>query len=132
MLNATARLAVSIENLPDWDFDWNDCTPQCSRESLTIGDFLPSVDDAMAIKQAAILYIMEFLVQNFPSLRELKQYVPSRYSSNLATKPAVAAMKILFKDEKYKAETIEIIRQLITDGNLSGNPQVQNIMITNN
>ena len=39
---------------------------------------------------------MEFLVQNFPSLSELKQYVPSCYSSNLATKPAVAAMKILF------------------------------------
>ena len=58
MLNATARLAVSIENLPDWDFDWNDCTPQCSRESLTIGDFLPSVDDAMAIKRAAILYTL--------------------------------------------------------------------------
>ena len=27
VLNLTARLAVSIQNLPDEDFDWNDSTP---------------------------------------------------------------------------------------------------------
>ena len=34
-------------------------------------------------------------------------------------------MCILFKDEKYKADTIEIIRQLMDDANLSGRSEVQ-------
>ena len=28
MLNMTARLAVEIRNLPDWEIDWEDTTPQ--------------------------------------------------------------------------------------------------------
>ena len=38
--------------------------------------------------------------------------------------PCVAPMSILFRDEKYKAEIIEIIRQLMDDAKLSGNSQV--------
>ena len=33
-------------------------------------------------------------------------------------------MKILFKDEKYKSETIDILSQLMCDANLSGSHQV--------
>ena len=33
-------------------------------------------------------------------------------------------MKILFKGEKYKDETIKILTQLLTDANLSGDNQV--------
>ena len=39
-------------------------------------------------------------------------------------KSEVVPMKILFKDEKLKSDTIEILTQLIKDGNLDGTPQV--------
>lgn len=39
-------------------------------------------------------------------------------------KATVAPMEILFKDEKYKAETIDILTQLTQDAKLNGNPQV--------
>ena len=35
-------------------------------------------------------------------------------------------MKVLFRDEKQKAETIEILSDLMKDAALTGNPQVSN------
>lgn len=124
MLNVTARLAVRIENLPDWDVDWNDITPQRSRSSLTCDDFLPSIDDATALNAMATQYTMEFLVEEFDCLHDLKPHVPCHQSPHPTRSPNVAPMAILFKDEKYKAETVEIIRELMADAKLSGNPQV--------
>ena len=124
MLNITARLAVRIPNLPDWDVNWDDVTPQQSRSSLGIDDFLPSLSDADALNQAAIQYTMELLVEEFDSLHPLKPLVPALQTPHPVKTPTVAPMPILFRDEKYKAETIEILRQLIVDAKLSGNPQV--------
>ena len=124
MLNVTARLAVKIENLPDWDVDWSDDTPQQSRNTLSIDDFLPNSADADALHQTAVQYIMEFLVDEFECLKKLKPHVPCRQSPHPMRTATVAPMCILFKDEKYKDETIEILRQLMTDAKLSGNPQV--------
>lgn len=42
MLNVTTRLAVSIRNIPPWDFDWIDTTPQKHWRDLTVDDLLPS------------------------------------------------------------------------------------------
>ena len=53
MLNVTARLAVKVQNLPDWDVDWNDNIPRRPRNSLTCEHFLPSIDDTDALHQAA-------------------------------------------------------------------------------
>ena len=53
MLYMTARLAVKIESLPDWDVDWNDIKPQHSRSSPTCDHFLPSVEDATALDETA-------------------------------------------------------------------------------
>ena len=116
MLNVTARLAVQIENLPDWDVDWGDTAPQCSRSDLGCDHFLPSIADANVLNEAAIQFTMEFLVEEFDSLKDLKICVP-RQSPHPVKTPTVAPMSILFKDEKYKAETIEIIRQLMEDAN---------------
>ncbi len=124
MLNVTARLAVRINNLPDWDVDWNDTTPQCSRSKLGCDHFLPSTEDADALNEAAVQYTMEFLVQEFDCLRNMKHHVPPHQSPHPVETPDVAPMAILFKDEKYKAETIEIIRQLMEDAALCGNSQV--------
>ena len=46
MLNVTARLALKINHLPDWEVDWEDVAP---RNSLTYDTFLPNIDDASAI-----------------------------------------------------------------------------------
>lgn len=124
MLNLTARLALKIANLPNWDIDWSDKTPQRSRSSLSIDDFLPSLSNAEALNQAAVQYTMEFLVEEFDSLHALKPLVPKPQSPHPLKMPTVAPMTILFRNEIYKAETIEIIRQLMEDAKLSGNSQV--------
>lgn len=129
MLNVTARLAVQIAKLPDWDIDWDDITPQRPRSSLTCDHFMPSKDDADALGAAAVQYMMEFLVEEFECLRDLKEFVPSRKSSNPIKSPNVAPMCILFRDEKYTAETVEIIRELMADAKLSGNSQVLHSII---
>lgn len=124
MLNVTARLAVKITNLPDWNVDWNDNTPQCSRSCLDCSHFLPSIEDAYAMNETAVEYTMDFLVNEFDALEELKPLFRSLQKTHPATKPTVAPMAILFKDEKYKDKTIEIMQQLMEDAKLSGNPQV--------
>ena len=126
MLNVTARLALKISNLPNWTIDWNDRTPQCSRMSLDISHFLPSTEDADALSQAAVHFTMEFLVEEFQSLKGLKSFVPPIQSLHPVSKPTVAPMAILFKDEKYKDKTIEIMQALMEEAKLSGTPQVCN------
>jgi len=56
MLNMMAWRAVSIQNLADGDFHWNDSTPSRDVNDLTINDILTSAVDAAALKnlQAAI------------------------------------------------------------------------------
>ena len=68
--------------------------------------------------------MMEFLVDEFPSLSSLKHLVPPRQTLHPCRKATVAPMEILFKDEKYKAETIDILTQLTEDAKLKGNSQV--------
>ena len=45
MLNATSRLAISIQHLPEWEVDWDDTKPQKSRRELQLHDILPSEAD---------------------------------------------------------------------------------------
>ena len=123
MINATTRLAMKIKHIPA-SIDWEDQEAQCSRHTLTIDDFLPSDRDGVVLQGNATRYIMEFLVLHFPSLGNLKQFVPARESPNPVEKSVVVPMKILFKDEKYKSETIEILQQLMADGDLQGSHQV--------
>lgn len=125
MLNVTARLAVRINNLPDWDVDWDDMTPQCRRSELGCDHFLPSLEDADALNEAAVQYTMDFLVQQFESLKGMRHHVPLHQSPHPVRRSSVAPMAILFKDEKYKAETIDIVRQLMEDAALIGNSQVR-------
>ena len=124
MLNLTSRLAVKIENLPGFDFDWADTTPQRLRTSLNVEDFLPSEDDATVLHQRAVHYMMGFLVETFSSLKHLAEFVPEPELIHPVTKSKVVPMKILYKDEKYKSQTIDILMQLMSDANLSGNHQV--------
>ena len=111
MLNIISRLAVRIRHIPDWDFDWADTRPQMNRDLLTISDFLSSEADAAELKKRAVSYIMNFLVQEFPALSDLKKLLPGKPETVMA-KSEVVPMEVLFKDEKYIAETIDILSQL--------------------
>lgn len=106
MLNLTSRIAIRLQNLPDWEVDWSDSLSQRSRSSLHATELLPDDDDIVVFTTHAVQYIMEFRVANFTALTDLKQYVPARHSPHPVQKAIVAPMKILFKDEKYKAVSI--------------------------
>ena len=130
MLNLTSRMAVrktckTKQNLPDWEVDWNDSRPQRPRSSLHGTELLPDEIDFAVFNKHAVQYIMEFLLANFAALTDLKQHVPARHSPHPVQKATVAPMKILFKDEKYKVETIDILTQLMKDALLTGQPQVR-------
>ena len=126
MLNLTARLAVRVENLPSWEFDWADNRPQRSRSSLTCSDFLPSADDGVQLMKHAVQLTMEMLVTDFLSFSHLRKVVPQRTSphSRPGIKSEVVPLKILFRDEKYISENIEILTDLLQTANLKGDKQV--------
>lgn len=124
MTNMTSRLAINIRYLPDFDFSWSDCTPQCPRSALQTDNFLPTEVDAAIIKERSVQYIMRFLVENFPSLKNLGTFIPPKESLHPVARSEAIPMKILFKDEKYKSVTIEILSQLLSDADLSGTEQV--------
>ena len=124
MLNLTARLAINIQNLPDWEVDWTDTTPQRNPDTLSISDILPSAADGEEIRKRAITYIIQFLVTEFESLKCLQALVPSQSSLHPVAKSTVIPMKMLFKDEKYKAVTIDILNKLMDDAELTGKPEV--------
>ena len=125
MLNLTTRLAIKMDNIPGWNIDWLDNKPQQLRNALNYTHFIPNKEDAECLEKYAIQYMMEFLVDSFSSLRHLGQLVPSRQSPNPIRKSTVVPMSVLFRDEKYTAETIEILSQLAHDADLTGDsPQV--------
>ena len=129
-MNATARLAIRIQNYPPFEFSWADNQPQKSRQSLTIADFLPNERDGIVLEERAVRYLMGFLVTHFSSLSELKQHLPQQEQLHPVQKSQVIPMKLLFKDEKYKSETIDILSRLLVDGELKGDNQASVIQYT--
>ena len=124
MLNATSRIAIRISNLPDWEIDWSDTIPQRSRDSLTVVDFMLSETDAAEIHERAVCYMMGFMVKSFSTFSDLKKFVPEERPIHTVVKTEVVPMKVLFRDEKYISETIEILSDLVKSAKLSGQPQV--------
>lgn len=120
MMNITARLAVSIRFLPDFPFDWSDTKPQRTRQSLTIDDFFPSKEESQKLEKRATHYLMEFLVDTFADLAHLRKFIPPIEPIHPVQKSEVIPMKVLFKDEKLKSETIDILSQLMLDANVDG------------
>lgn len=124
MMNVTTRLAVRIRFLPDYPFNWSDSSPQKSRQSLTVEDYLPSANESLQLEERATRYMMGFLVETFACLEDLQPFVPAMEPLHQPQKSEVVPMKLLFRDEKYKSEMIQILSQLIRDANLSEDPQV--------
>ena len=127
MTNLTSRLAIKIRYLPDFDFDWSDTKPQMPRSSLTIDHFLPSEQDCVTLQERAVEYLMSFLVEMFPCLEHLATLIPKPDPLHPVLPSEVVPMKILFRDEKYKTETIEILSQLLKDAGLSASQKVLQI-----
>ena len=75
--------------------------------------------------------MMGFLVKTFACFKDLAEFVPKPKTAHPAMKSEIVPMKILFKDEKYKSETIDILSHLMSDANLSGNHQVIKISTDN-
>ncbi len=123
MLNVTSRLAISIRNVPD-TVNWADTTPHGSRKNLRVGDILPNDDDAAILKGRALSYLMHFLVTEFRALKKLRHLVSPMHPSGPVSKSTVVPMKILFRDEKYAAENVAILRELMKDAILVGNDEV--------
>ena len=124
MTNLTSRLAIKIRHLPDFEFSWSDSTPQRPRSALGVEDFLPNEHDATILKERAVHYIMCILTEHFPVLKHLQKLVPPPELVHPIMPSDVVPMKILFRDEKYKSETIEILSQLLKDAGISGDEQV--------
>ena len=61
---------------------------------------------------------------HFSSLNDRKQFVPPYTTPHKVRKAEVVPVKVLFKDEKDKSETIEILKQLMSDADLNGDHQV--------
>ena len=67
---------------------------------------------------------MECSVTQFSSLAEVKKLLTPKQLTHAVQNSRVVPMKLLFKDEKRKSETIDILTQLFSDGNLKGTNQV--------
>ena len=118
MINATSRLTVNIRYVPN-STNWEDImTARRTCQSLTINDFTPNDRNGIVLQQYATHYVMGFLVSAFQSLSDLSLFL------HPVDKSVMVPMKILFKDEKYKSETIEILQQLMADADLKGLYQV--------
>ena len=124
MLNITSRIACRVRYLPNWEFDWSDTAPQRNRDSLGAVDFMMSEDDATVITERATQYMMKFLVQEFSTFSDLKRFLPDETPLHPVTKSEVVPMKVLFRDEKYVSETIEILMDLAKNAKLTGHSQV--------
>ena len=106
MLYLTSRIAIQMKNQPNGDIDWADCRPQKHRSSLSCSDFLPDDSDVAELHKHALQLVMEVMVAEFKSLHDLQPHLPQHESPHPVQKSVVIPMQILFKDEKFKSDTI--------------------------
>lgn len=111
---------MEVKHLPPWEVDWTDASPQRDTATVTISDILPSERDGLVLESRAVDFIMRFLVTEFRSLNHLQSLLPHKEDQDTC-RSNVVPMKLLFLDEKYKAETTEIITR---DAELTGKPEV--------
>ena len=105
MLNVTSHIAVRLQNLPDWNVDWADSRPQHSRESLTISNYLPRIDDSHHLKKRATVFLMEVLATEFTDLSDFKSFVHKRQSSHPVRQSEVVPMNLRTKSISEKPLT---------------------------
>ena len=110
MENTTTRLAVQIEKHPPFPFSWDDKSPQKSQSELKEEDIISNEDDGHHLYQRMLNFMMEFLVQECKCPSDLRQFLPAKQHPTVH-RSVVLPMKLLFRDEKYTDENIQIILQ---------------------
>ena len=65
-----------------------------------------------------VQYIAGLLVHEDKNLQQLRQFVSARIPLHPPSKSEFVPMEVLFKDEKYVAETVEILSALMKDADL--------------
>ena len=81
---------------------------------------MPSEQEFGELKKRAVHYIAGLLVHEYKNLQQLRQFVPARTPIHPPSKSEFVPMEVLFKDEKYVAETVEILSSLMKDADLHG------------
>lgn len=123
MTNVTTRIAVKVNHLPPFEFSWADTTPQKPWSGLIVDDVLPSSHDGKQLFERMVEYVMQFFVENFPALKDLKK-VPLRHSNSCPPKKStVTPMPVLLRDEKYTDETIQILHDYRRECDMVGTPR---------
>ena len=69
--------------------------------------------------------IQQILVEEFPTFSNLRHFVAIPDRSSSVYKSRIVPMKLLFRDEKYTNENIQILQQFSRECNLTGSPQVR-------
>ena len=82
------------------------------------------MEDGRQLFERAVQYVTQVLVEEFPNLADLKQFV-AMPSSTPAHKSTIVPMSLLFNDEKYIDENIQILQGYMRECSLNGNPQVK-------
>ena len=67
---------------------------------------------------------MQLLVTEFDSLSNLSRYVPPEKPLFPDTKTNVVPMRLLFRDEKYTSESVEILKKTAKGAGVQGSPHV--------
>ena len=116
--------------MPEWEVDWDDTKPQKPRRELQLHDILPSEADGEEFHRRAVHFVMQLLVTEFDSISNLSRYLPPETPVFPAAKTNVVPMQLLFRDEKYTSENVEILRETAKDANLQGSPQVLDMDIS--
>ena len=80
------------------------------------------------LHERATQYTMRIMVEEFPTFKNLSKFVASLDQSSAVHNSTIVPMKLLFKDEKYTDDNIQILQEYITECNLAGNPQVCSIL----
>ena len=94
------------------------------RNDLTLDEIFPNVEDGRVLFERAVQYTAQVLVEEFPTFSNLRQFVVSPDRSSAVHKSTVIPMKLLFKDEKYTDDNIQILQECSRECNLTGSPQV--------
>ena len=94
------------------------------RNDLTLDEIFPNVEDGRVLFERAVQYTAQVLVEEFPTFSDLRQFVVSPDRSSAVHKSTVIPMKLLFKDEKYTDDNIQILQEYSRECNLTGSPQV--------
>ena len=75
MLNATSRIAVGVQHLPDWEVDWDDTNHRCPGRSYNSKISCQVEAEGEEFHRRAVHFVMQLLVTEFDSLSDLNPLI---------------------------------------------------------